>query len=160
MWEEMMNYNSRLTPSWNNNGLTNKANQGRLDMEQQKLDRKQQKYSQKQQKMDMKAAVNAKILSKNLADMTLFNKEYLMNMKRVIVNSSTERPRHLETWTLLLMVVVGAIVVHNSHQTISVLTLVPHYVQRTQDGVYFLDLNDMNANNDGFGGGYGQWYQQ
>ncbi|KAF5185189.1 hypothetical protein FRX31_025224 [Thalictrum thalictroides] len=44
--------------------------------------------------MYMKAvAINVEILSKNLADMTPFSKEYWTNKKKAIVNSSIDRPR-------------------------------------------------------------------
>ncbi|KAF5176647.1 hypothetical protein FRX31_033766 [Thalictrum thalictroides] len=92
MWEEMMNDNSKTHTLLEQQLIIfNKANQVRLDLEQQKLNRK---YAMKREKMDMEAAtINAKILNKNLVDMRPFGKEYLRNKNRAIVNSSTERPR-------------------------------------------------------------------
>ncbi|KAF5198098.1 glutathione S-transferase T3-like [Thalictrum thalictroides] len=85
MLEEMKNDNSKTHTLLEQQLITfNNAHQAIMDLEQQKLDRK---HARKQQKMDMKAAtINAEILSKNLADMTPFSKEYWTNKKRVIVN--------------------------------------------------------------------------
>ncbi|KAF5202320.1 hypothetical protein FRX31_008093, partial [Thalictrum thalictroides] len=158
MWEEMMNDNSKTHTLLEQQLIAfNKANQGRLDLEQQKLDRK---YAMKREKMDMKAAaINAEILSKNLADMTPFSKEYWTNKKRAIVNSSAERPRASRN----LDFGDGDSGGSNSGSQFSpnnfgANTSNTQYNQTiNQGGVYFPDLN---VDNNDFGGGYGQWRQQ
>ncbi|KAF5182134.1 hypothetical protein FRX31_028279 [Thalictrum thalictroides] len=102
--------------------------------------------------MDMKAAtINAKILSKNLADMTPFSKEYWTNKKRVIVNSSMDRPRTFRNLNFGVDDRGGS----NRGSQFSPNNFDAHtsntqYVQRIdQDRVYFPDLN---ADNNDFGG--------
>ncbi|KAF5205841.1 hypothetical protein FRX31_004571 [Thalictrum thalictroides] len=160
MWEEIKNDNSKTHTFLEQQLIAfNNAHQARMDLEQQKLDHK---HARKQQKMDMKAAaINAEILSKNLADMTPFNKEYWTNKKRAIVNSSIERPRTSRNLDFGADGSGGS----NSGSQFSPNNFDAHnnntqYVPRSENGVYFPDLNDINANNGGFEYQYGQWRQQ
>ncbi|KAF5190723.1 hypothetical protein FRX31_019693 [Thalictrum thalictroides] len=113
----------------------------------------------KQQKLDMKAAtINAEILSKNLANMTPFNKQYWTNMKQAVIDSTAKRPKASIN---LNFGDVGSGGSNNSSQ-FSPNNLRAHsnntqYVQETQEDVYRPNLNDLSVGNEGFDGGYDHW---